>query len=178
MQVPIAIVGASALMPGSPDLDAFWRTVISGRDLMTDVPASRWLIDDFYDPDPRAVDKTYGRRGAFLPDIDFDPMRYGIPPNALSSIDSSQLLALVVADRVLADCAGGRPADTERVSVLIGASSLERMVEASARLQRPAWLAALREHGVPSRTPSRSATGSRRSSYRGRRRRFPACSPT
>ncbi|WP_275424002.1 beta-ketoacyl synthase N-terminal-like domain-containing protein, partial [Virgisporangium aurantiacum] len=148
MQEPVAIVGVAALLPGSPTVAEFWRAVVGGRDLMTDVPASRWLVEDHYDADPRAVDKTYGRRGAFLPDVEFDPLRYGIPPNNLSAIDTTQLLALVVAERVLADCTG-RPVDPERVSVMVGASSLERMVEASARLQRPVWLRALREHGVP-----------------------------
>jgi acyl transferase domain-containing protein/NADP-dependent 3-hydroxy acid dehydrogenase YdfG len=147
MTEPVAVVGVAALLPGSPSVEQFWRTVVTGRDLMIDVPASRWLIEDHYDADPRAVDKTYGRRGAFLPEIDFDPLRYGIPPNNLAAIDTSQLLALVVAEQVLADCVG-RPPDRERVSVLIGASPLERMVEASARLQRPVWLRALREHGV------------------------------
>ncbi|MDX6392177.1 MAG: hypothetical protein QOJ73_3240, partial [Streptosporangiaceae bacterium] len=147
-QVPIAVVGAGAFMPGSADLDGFWRNVLTGRDLMTDVPASRWLAEDYYDPDPRAPDKTYGRRGAFLSGMDFDPVRYGIPPNTLPSIDTSQLLALMMADQVIADCAAGWPADRERVSVLLGVSSLHLVVEATARLHRPVWLKALREHGV------------------------------
>ena len=147
-QVPIAVVGAGAFMPGSADLDGFWRNVLTGRDLMTEVPASRWLVEDYYDPDPRAPDKTYGRRGAFLPGMDFDPVRYGIPPNTLPSIDTSQLLALMMADQVIADCAAGWPADRERVSVLLGVSSLHLVVEATARLHRPVWLKALREHGV------------------------------
>jgi acyl transferase domain-containing protein len=144
---PVAIVGAAALLPGSPGLEQFWRTVLTGADLMIDVPAHRWLVEEYYDADPRAVDKVYGRRGAFLPPIDFDPLRYGVPPTNLPAIDTTQLLALVVTEQVLADCTG-RPPDPERVSVLIGASSLERMTEAAARLQRPVWLRALREHGV------------------------------
>ena len=148
-QVPIAVVGIAAFMPGSTDLGGFWRTVLTGRDLMTDVPASRWLIDDYYDPDPRATDKTYGRRGAFLPEVDFDPVHYGIPPNSLPAIDTSQLLALMVAERVIADCAVGLPEDRERVSVLLGVAPLQLLVESAARLDRPVWLKALREHGLP-----------------------------
>jgi acyl transferase domain-containing protein/NADP-dependent 3-hydroxy acid dehydrogenase YdfG len=147
-QVPIAVVGAGAFLPGSADLDGFWRNVLTGRDLMTEVPASRWLVEDYYDPDPRAPDRTYGRRGAFLPGIDFDPVRYGIPPNTLPAIDTSQLLALMMADQVIADCAAGLPADRERVSVLLGVSSLQLVVETSARLHRPVWLKVLRERGV------------------------------
>jgi acyl transferase domain-containing protein len=147
-QVPIAIVGVGAFMPGSTDLGGFWRNVLTGRDLLTEVPADRWLVEDYYDPDPRAADKTYGRRGAFLPRVGFDPISYGIPPNSLPAIDTSQLLALMVADRVLADCAVDLPGDRGRVSVLLGVSSLQLLVEASARLHRPVWLKALREHGV------------------------------
>jgi acyl transferase domain-containing protein len=147
-QVPIAVVGIAAFMPGSTDLGGFWRNVLTGRDLMTDVPASRWLIDDYYDPDPRATDKTYGRRGAFLPEVAFDPVHYGIPPNSLPAIDTSQLLALMVAERVIADCAVGLPEDRERVSVLLGVAPLQLLVESAARLDRPVWLKALREHGL------------------------------
>ena len=147
-QVPIAVVGLAAFMPGSTDLSGFWRNVLTGRDLMTDVPAGRWLVSDYYDPDQRATDKTYGRRGAFLPEVDFDPVRYGIPPNSLPAIDTTQLLALMVADRVIADCAVALPDDRERVSVLLGVAPLQMVVEAASRLDRPVWRKALREHGI------------------------------
>ena len=69
---PLAVVGVSALFPGSTDAGGFWRDILAGRDLITDIPPSHWLIDDYYDPDPSAPDKTYCRRGAFLDDTDFD----------------------------------------------------------------------------------------------------------
>ena len=64
---PIAIVGLGSIFPGSTSVAGFWRDVVGGRDLMSDVPTSHWLIDDYYDPDPGAPDKTYCKRGAFLP---------------------------------------------------------------------------------------------------------------
>jgi hypothetical protein len=67
--------------------------VTNGRDLITDVPPSHWLIDDYYDSDPKAADKTYCRRGAFLDQVAFDPMCFGIPPSIVPATDSSQLLA-------------------------------------------------------------------------------------
>ncbi|MDV6290994.1 beta-ketoacyl synthase N-terminal-like domain-containing protein [Streptomyces sp. UP1A-1] len=101
------MVGVGALAPGSTDPTEFWRTVLSGRDMITDVPPSRWLVEDHYDPDPAAPDKTYARRGAFLPEVGFDPLAYGIPPTTLPATDTSQLLALMVADQVLADSRAG-----------------------------------------------------------------------
>ena len=74
---PIAVVGVSALFPGSVDETGFWRDILAGTDLITDVPANHWLIEDYYDADPGAPDKTYAKRGAFIPAIDFDPVAWG-----------------------------------------------------------------------------------------------------
>ncbi|OWA00280.1 beta keto-acyl synthase [Streptomyces sp. CS113] len=148
-QVPVAVVGIGALAPGSTDPTEFWRTVVSGRDLITDVPPSRWLVEDHYDPDPTAPDKTYARRGAFLPEVGFDPLAYGIPPATLPATDTSQLLALMVADQALADAGGLSGVDRDRVGVILGAASLELLSHMQGRTQRPVWLKALREQGVP-----------------------------
>ncbi|MEU1214512.1 SDR family NAD(P)-dependent oxidoreductase [Streptomyces sp. NPDC005791] len=148
-QVPIAVVGIGALMPGEHGADGFWRTVVTGRDLITDVPAARWLVEDYYDPDPAAQDKTYARRGAFLSDVGFDPMAFGIPPNTLGATDTVQLLALTVAEQVIADIGGLRGTDRDRVSVILGAGATELLTHMTARIQRPVWLKALRENGIP-----------------------------
>jgi acyl transferase domain-containing protein/NADP-dependent 3-hydroxy acid dehydrogenase YdfG len=149
-QVPVAIVGVSAMIPGSTDAEGFWRTVVEGRDLITDVPATHWLVEDYYDPDPAAPDKTYGRRGAFLDPVAFDPMAFGIPPNTMPATDTTQLLALMVAGQVLADATGGRLSelDRDRVSVILGTAPLDLLTQMSNRLQRPVWLKSLRESGV------------------------------
>jgi acyl transferase domain-containing protein len=113
-RTPIAIVGASALFPGSLDATGFWSNILHGKDLITDVPSSHWLIEDYYDPDPSKPDKTYARRGAFLPHIDFDAMRWGVPPSIVPETDTSQLLALIVAQRVLEDASKGAPETLDR----------------------------------------------------------------
>ncbi|OLZ51471.1 beta keto-acyl synthase [Amycolatopsis coloradensis] len=148
-QVPVAIVGVGALLPGATDTGRFWRVVVSGRDTITDVPPSRWLTEDFYDPDPSLPDKTYARRGAFLPKVPFDPVAYGVPPTNLAATDSAQLLALMVAEQTLGDLAGTLDAEArERVSVVLGASVLPLYGQMAHRLERPVWLKALREEGI------------------------------
>ncbi|MEZ4375436.1 MAG: beta-ketoacyl synthase N-terminal-like domain-containing protein [Polyangiaceae bacterium] len=148
---PIAVVGASALFPGSIDATGFWRDILAGRDLLTDVPASHWLIEDYYDPDPSAPDKTYAKRGGFLSDVDFDAIGWGIPPNLVPETDTSQLLALIVAQKVLEDASAGQPdsLDRSRMSVILGCTSgQELMGSMVSRLQRPVWVKALRESGI------------------------------
>ncbi len=149
---PLAVVGLSALFPGSEDKAGFWRDILAGRDLITDVPETHWLISDYYDPDPQAPDKTYAKRGAFLSPADFDPLEHGIPPNVVPATDSSQLLALIAAKQVLDDAVSGQfnQVDRDRTSVILGVTSgQELLVEMGARLQRPVWVKALREEGLP-----------------------------
>ncbi len=151
-QSPIAVVGVSALFPGSLDSTGFWKDILNGRDLITDVPPTHWLIDDYYDPNPAAPDKTYARRGAFLQNIDFDPVAFGVPPSVVPATDTSQLLALIVAQRVLEDATRGdfSKLDKARTSVILGVTSAQELLASMvSRLQRPIWVKALRESGVP-----------------------------
>ena len=150
--VPLAVVGLGALFPGSSSVAGFWRDILAGRDLVGDVPPHYWRVEDYYDPDPRAPDKTYSRRGAFLSPVDFDPVEFGIPPNALPTIDTCQLLALLVAKQVLHDVISIRRGriHRDRISVILGVTGgLELVGEMASRIQRPIWTKALREHGVP-----------------------------
>ncbi|MCU0753541.1 MAG: SDR family oxidoreductase [Xanthomonadales bacterium] len=151
-QIPIAVVGVSTLFPGSTDSRGFWDDILAGKDLITEVPASHWLIEDYYDPDPKAMDKTYAKRGGFLPTVDFDPLEFGVPPNIVPATDSAQILALIVAQKVLDDAAQGQFAhmDRDRISVLLGVTSAQELLgNMVSRLQKPVWLKALRESGVP-----------------------------
>ena len=148
---PVAVVGLSALLPGPGGVDGFWRTVVAGRNMVTEVPPTHWLVDDHYDPDPAAPDRAYAKQGAFLSPTPFDPLAFGIQPNTLAATDTSQLLALVAADRLLLSVAPeGLPAAVrERVSVIIGTSALELLTTMGARTQHAVWMRALRAAGVP-----------------------------
>ena len=149
---PIAVVGVSALFPGSTSAAGFWRDILRGVDRIGDVPPHRWLIEDYYDPDPKTPDRTYGRRGGFLDAVDFDAMKFGMPPNLAPVTDSSQLLALIVANRVLEDACRGDYTDVDRsrASCILGVTSAQELLgHMVSRLQRPVWVKALRESGLP-----------------------------
>lgn len=140
------------MFPGSVNKEGFWRDILAGKDLLTDVPATHWLIDDYYDADPKARDKTYARRGAFLPEVDFDPVAWGLPPTLLPNTDTTQLLALIVAQQVLEDACGTqfKTVNRERISVILGVTSAQELLgNMVSRLQKPVWVKALREMGLP-----------------------------
>lgn len=119
----VAIVGLGCLLPKAPNVRAFWANILNKVDAITEVPKERFNIDLYYDPDRKARDKIYSRWGGFLDAVPFDPMRYGIPPNALPSIDPLQLLALLVVDQALRDAGcGDREFPREKTSVILGLS--------------------------------------------------------
>ncbi|MEN9785936.1 MAG: hypothetical protein RLZZ299_1200, partial [Pseudomonadota bacterium] len=151
-QVPIAVVGLGALFPGSVGVAGYWRTLVEGRDTVTDVPEHHWRLADYHDPDPKAEDRTYARRGAFLPTVDFDSLAWGVPPNLVPATDTSQLLALIVARMVLDDAARGHgtPLDLSRASVILGVTGAQELFGTMvSRLQRPVWERSLRGMGLP-----------------------------
>lgn len=149
---PIAIIGVSAIFPGSHDANGFWRDILAGKDLLTEVPPTHWRIADYYDADPAAPDKTYARRGGFLTPVDFDALGWGIPPSTIPATDTSQLLALIAARAVLEDAAREQfqTMDRSRISVILGVTSAQELLfSLVSRLQRPVWQKALRETGLP-----------------------------
>jgi len=148
---PIAIVAMAALFPGRPGIEGYWREIVTGADLISDIPESHWRIDDFYDPDPKVPDKTYAKRGAFLQEVGFDAMAWGIPPAIVPATDTSQLLALMVAEQALKDALGDRyeTADRSRISVILGVTSGQKLMGSmTCRMQRPVWEQSLREAGI------------------------------
>ncbi len=154
-QVPVAIVGMGCIFPQACNPREYWDNILKEIDCVTPVPANRWNLADYYDPDPETPDKTYAYRGGFIPDIPFNPIEFGLPPNVLEVTDVSQLLALVVARQALQDagCLGdAREAqfDREHTGVILGISGGQKIITSlGARLQYPVWERVLRRYGVP-----------------------------
>ena len=139
-QTPIAIIGLAGIFPEAKNLREYWDNIIRKKDCITDVPSSRWLIEDYYDSDPNASDKTYAHRGGFIPDIEFDPLEFGLPPNVLEVTDVSQLLGLVVAKAALKDAGYDQADDATREStgVILGVGGGQKLITPlTSRLQYP-----------------------------------------
>ena len=93
---PIAVVGMACRMPnGIETPEAFWSALEKGVDATSDIPASRWDVDAYYDPDPEVPGRMYTRRGAFVDDVElFDPRFFGISPREAKHLDPQQRLLL------------------------------------------------------------------------------------
>lgn len=120
---PIAVVGIGCRMPGkvkSPE--DFWQILKSKTDTVTEIPADRWVADDYYSSDAQAPGKTNCRWGGFVEDIAmFDPVLFGISPREAASIDPQQRLLLEVAWEAIQD--SGRAPESlagSRTGVFVG----------------------------------------------------------
>ncbi|MCT0229662.1 thioester reductase domain-containing protein [Synechococcus sp. CS-1324] len=105
---PIAVVGMGCRFPageGKPNLDspeAFWSFLCEGGDGLSQVPPSRWPIEDFFDSSPGRPGKMHFRRGGFLADVDqFEPAGFGVSPREAQAMDPQQRLILEVAQEAL-----------------------------------------------------------------------------
>jgi acyl transferase domain-containing protein len=147
----IAIIGMASILPEAHNLREYWENILAKRDCIRDVPASHWHPEDYYDPDPSVADKTYSKRGGFIPFTNFDPFEFGMPPNLLETTDASQLLALVVAKQVLEDAGYGsdHSFDRERTGVILGVTGGQKLIAPLiSRLQYPIWNKVLRQSGL------------------------------
>lgn len=120
----IALIGMSAMFAKAPNLDTYWHNILERVDAIHD--ASDDWVQHFLDPNPSDFDRIYTRRGGFLGDrVEFDPMEFGIMPNAIHTADADHFLALKVARDALADAGyGEREFDRENTGVILGRGTM------------------------------------------------------
>jgi acyl transferase domain-containing protein/NAD(P)H-dependent flavin oxidoreductase YrpB (nitropropane dioxygenase family)/NADP-dependent 3-hydroxy acid dehydrogenase YdfG len=119
----IAIVGIASVLPKANTTRDYWQNILDKVDAITEIPSHRWDWRLYFDADRTAKDKIYSKWGGFLDDMAFDPMRYGMPPKSITSVDPMQLMALEVARQTIEDAGYHEKAfDRERASVIVGAS--------------------------------------------------------
>ncbi len=93
---PIAIVGIGMRLPGKArNESSLWRMLADGTDAISEIPADRWDIDAYYDPDPDKPGKMNTRHGAFLKGVDqFDAEFFGVSPREAVSMDPQHRLLM------------------------------------------------------------------------------------
>ena len=102
MDQSFAIVGYAVRVPGAADADEFWDVLSQGRDAVSEVPADRWDVEEFYDPDPDAPGKIVARRAGFIDDATgFDAPFFGLSKRETMLIDPQHRLLLETAWRAV-----------------------------------------------------------------------------
>ena len=119
----IAIVGLAGVFPKADSPHELWDNILDKVEAAVEIPRERWDWRLYFDEDRASPDHIYSRWGGFLNDLLFDPLRYGIPPRSLKSVDPLQLMTLEIVRRCLADAGLENASEVhERTSVILGAS--------------------------------------------------------
>ncbi|WP_299496162.1 beta-ketoacyl synthase N-terminal-like domain-containing protein, partial [uncultured Shewanella sp.] len=146
---PIAIVGMANLFPHARYLEQFWDLISDKVNAITDVPDTHWCIEDYFDLNQKRPDKSYCKRGGFLPEVDFNPMEFGLPPNILELTDTSQLLSLLVAKELLIDAHINDEDSRENIGIALGVGGGQKIVHSlTARLQYPLLRKVFKHSGI------------------------------
>ena len=119
---PIAIIGMSGIMPQSDDLDAFWRHLEAGDDLVTEIPSDRWDWKAYFGNPAEEANKTNIKWGGFINDVDkFDARFFGISRREAEFMDPQQRIFLETVWKAIED-AGYKPSELagQKVGVFAG----------------------------------------------------------
>ncbi len=101
----IAIIGVGCRFPGGVNsVDSLWKLLLEGREGVVEVPADRWNVERYYDPQPGVAGKSIAKRGGFIESVDqFDPQFFGISPREAPYVDPQHRLLLETAWEAIED---------------------------------------------------------------------------
>src|SRR3954465_15861122 len=147
----IAIIGIGCRFPGSVnDAESFWNLLVEGRDAVSEVPADRWNVERYYDPEPGIPGRTFAKRAGILDQIDqFDPQFFGVLPREAPYVDPQHRLLLETAWEAIEDA--GLVLDFEKgsdIGVFVGISHNDYQV-----IQGTPW----NSQGISPHSPTGSA---------------------
>ncbi len=129
--VDVAIIGIGCRLPGKVrDPGELWEFLLTRGDGMIEVPADRWNVERFYDPDPAMPGRMYTRRAGFLQDSlwDFDPEFFGVSPREAQIMDPQQRLLLEVTQEAMDDAGVSGRVAGRQVGVYVGGFTSDNML--------------------------------------------------
>jgi acyl transferase domain-containing protein/NAD(P)H-dependent flavin oxidoreductase YrpB (nitropropane dioxygenase family)/NAD(P)-dependent dehydrogenase (short-subunit alcohol dehydrogenase family)/acyl carrier protein len=121
----IAITGMAMVNSLGNRPPEIWAAALAMKSGIVEVPISRWDVNPFYNPDPRARGKTYCRVGGFQ-HIQISRKELGIPPQDFRTMADSTKLTMLLAEQAVTDAdILSSHIPRERISVLISQNSGE-----------------------------------------------------
>ncbi|BAX92357.1 sulfolipid-1 biosynthesis phthioceranic/hydroxyphthioceranic acid synthase [Mycobacterium shigaense] len=93
---PVAVIGIGCRLPGGIDSpERLWDALLRGEDLVTEVPADRWDVDDYYDPEPGVPGRSVSKWGSFLDDVyGFDLEFFGVGEREATEMDPQHRIVM------------------------------------------------------------------------------------
>lgn len=122
----VAIIGLAFRFPGT-STEQYWSDLLQGKDLITQVNATRWSTEAYFHPDKEHPGTAYTHAAGTLGDISgFDADFFGISPREAAQMDPQQRLLLEMTWEAMED-AGIKPSTLRgsNCGVYIGISSAD-----------------------------------------------------
>jgi polyketide synthase PksN len=119
----IAIIGMSGIFPGANDLNLFWENLVKQKNVITEIPKSRWNWQDYFGE--ITGNKTTIKWGGFIDGIEqFDAEFFNISPREAELMDPQQRLFLQIIWKTIED-AGYTPEKLSltKTGLFVGVSS-------------------------------------------------------
>lgn len=153
----VAVIGLSGRYPKALQLAEFWRNLVDGRNCIAEIPQERWELSDFYDSDPKRVNRSYSKWGGFIEEVDcFDPLMFNISPVEAELMDPQERLFLEKVWEVLEDAgytretlAGSRK-EASSVGVFVGCIYRD-YPQVAASLEQEAFLSMTHNYSIANR---------------------------
>jgi acyl transferase domain-containing protein/lauroyl/myristoyl acyltransferase len=123
----VAIVGISCRVAGADAPDVFWRNLKTSADLFSAADPSSLGWEEHIDAGP-AGERIETRSVARIDAFDFDLLRHKIFPTAVSQIAPTQLLAVDLADSLLASAGSGLK-ERKNIGASVGAMHDDHFAE-------------------------------------------------
>ncbi len=117
----IAVIGLACQYPDASTPRLLWENVLAKRRQFRQFPQCRLSMADYYDPDRKTADKTYGRQAAVIDGFVFDWSGRRIPESTMKTTDVVHWLALETSLAAVSDA--GYTRDTlpgQRTGVIVG----------------------------------------------------------
>lgn len=129
---PIAVIGVSCKLPGEIEsISNFWKSLVEGEDLISEIPNYRWNTHQFYNPDKNSEGTYYTKySGVLKRNIKaFDASFFNISPIEAKYMDPQQRLLLEAAWEVFEN-ANYPPGSFQKseTGVFIGIASIDNAI--------------------------------------------------
>ena len=118
---PIAIIGMSGRFPGARNTDELWTILVTGQDLVREIPPERFDWRQFYSTS-NEPGKTNCKWCGCIPGMrEFEPLFFGISPKEAETMDPRQRLLLQEAWEALEDAGyGAKQIQNNKIGMFVG----------------------------------------------------------
>ncbi|MGB3437611.1 MAG: acyltransferase domain-containing protein [Actinophytocola sp.] len=104
VETSVALVGAACRVPGASSVNELWELLLSGRDVVGEIPQERFDAKSLYSPESGHPDRIRSLSGGFLDRIDhFDANFFDITPGEAEQMDPQQRVLMEVVWQAIED---------------------------------------------------------------------------